>query len=258
MISILTPTYNRRKTLQRLYESILNQTSKDLEWIVIDDGSSDETKEFINQCCCEKKINIKYFFQQNKGKHAAINIGVELALGDWIFIVDSDDAITPDAVEKIEKKIESYKSDDLAGICFRKADFSGGIIGEKFNSFDDIFLSATEAGNYFKGDLAYVFRRQALNSNKFPVFKDEKFVPELYIWNKITDDGKVIFSISESIYLCEYLDGGYTKNFKNNLKKNPMGFFIFYVDQFKREKNTRMKLKNIIRSIQCFYYILTK
>ncbi|MDO2296100.1 glycosyltransferase family 2 protein, partial [Escherichia coli] len=86
------------------------------------------------------------------------------------------------------------------------------------------YLNATEISNLINGDVAYCFKKESLVKNPFPRIEDEKFVPELYIWNKITDKAKIRFNISKVIYLCEYLDDGLSKNFHNQLKKYPKGF----------------------------------
>ncbi|HFU7597993.1 TPA: glycosyltransferase family 2 protein, partial [Escherichia coli] len=104
------------------------------------------------------------------------------------------------------------------------------------------------------GDVAYCFKKESLVKNPFPRIEDEKFVPELYIWNKITDEAKIRFNISKVIYLCEYLDDGLSKNFHNQLKKYPKGFKIYYKDQRKREKTYIKKTKMLIRYLQCCYY----
>jgi glycosyltransferase involved in cell wall biosynthesis len=102
MITIFTPTYNRAYSLRRLYDSLCKQTSNDFEWLVVDDGSTDDTENLINSFIADGKVDIRYFKQANGGKHRAINFGVREARGELFFIVDSDDQVTPDAVEWIE------------------------------------------------------------------------------------------------------------------------------------------------------------
>ena len=173
--------------------------------------------------------------------------------GNFIFIVDSDDILTEDALVYVQNAIDSLGKND-AGICFRRAYFDGTLIGTNKLSSEPIYLSPTEAANYFQGDLAYIFRTSALLSHPFPTIKGEKFVPELLIWNAIGDEGKIIFYPDKAIYLCEYLEDGYTVNFKRNLRLNPKGFALFYRDQFFREKSSVRKIKCTIRYLQCLYY----
>ena len=102
-ITVLTPTYNRAKLLDRLYQSLCQQTYQDFEWIVVNDGSKDDTDEVVQSFIAEKKINILYIKQENGGKHRAINRGVKEAKGKLFFTIDSDDCLTKDAVEKVIK-----------------------------------------------------------------------------------------------------------------------------------------------------------
>lgn len=252
MITVLTPTYNRAYTLERLYQSLLLQ-SVPFEWLIIDDGSTDTTRELITSLQTNAPFPIHYIYQTNSGKHVAINTGAREAKGDFIFIVDSDDLLTNDALIYVQNTINSLTESDI-GICFRRAYFDGILIGKKNAASEPLYLSPTEAGNYFQGDLAYIFRTSILLFHPFPIIKGEKFVPELLIWNRISDEGRIVFYPDKAIYLCEYLEDGYSKNFKANLKRNPKGFALFYRDQFFRENSLIRKLKCTIRYLQCQYY----
>lgn len=252
MITVLTPTYNRAYTLERLYQSLLLQNIP-FEWLIIDDGSTDTTRQLIATFQQSSPFTIRYTYQDNAGKHLAINTGVPKAQGDFVFIVDSDDMLTEDALFYVQNVIESLGKNDV-GICFRRAYFDGNLIGTNKLSAEPLYLSPTEAGNYFQGDLAYIFRTSALFSHPFPAINGEKFVPELLIWNAIGDEGKIIFYPDKAIYLCEYLADGYTVNFKRNLRRNPKGFALFYRDQIFRERSLIRKIKCAVRYLQCLYY----
>ena len=106
LITVLTPTYNRAKLLERLYQSLCQQTYQDFEWIVVNDGSKDHTNEVVQSFVAEKKINIIYIKQENGGKHRAVNSGVKVAKGELIFIADSDDWLPFNAIEIV---MEKYK-----------------------------------------------------------------------------------------------------------------------------------------------------
>jgi hypothetical protein len=256
MITVLTPTYNRTYTLERLYKSLLLQNLP-FEWLIIDDGSTDATKELVTAFQKDSPFSIRYIYQENSGKHVAINTGVCAAQGDFIFIVDSDDAITDDALSVLQNAIDSLNK-TIMGVCFRKILFNGNMIGNTLLSSEPIILSPTQAGSLFQGDLAYIFRTSALLSNPFPVIKGETFVPELLIWNRIADEGGILFYPTTAIYQCEYLADGYSANFKQNLRKNPQGFALFYRDQFFRERSLIQKTKCAIRYFQCLIYGITR
>nr|WP_269848298.1 glycosyltransferase family 2 protein [Ralstonia sp. ASV6] len=253
----MTPTFNRAYTLPRLYESLVRQTSRDFEWLVVDDGSEDETGELISRLAKNKAVRIRYIAQANAGKHIALNTGVQQAHGDMILIVDSDDALVDGAIQQIKDRLTEHMREDLSGLCFRKALFDGKLLGRVIKA-DAMKLNPTEASKMFKGDLAYVFKRSTMASNPFPQIPGEKFVPELYVWNKIADMGCIVFFPEDVIYRCEYLPDGYTHNFMSTLKKNPKGFLLFYASQISRETSVLLKLKYSIRWLQCLYYSAAK
>jgi glycosyltransferase involved in cell wall biosynthesis len=117
LITVFTPTYNRAKLLKRLYDSLCVQTFTDIEWLIIDDGSVDNTEKIVNGFIAENKIGIRYIKQRNGGKHRAINHGVREAKGELFFIVDSDDWLPEDSLETINKYYQGIKDDkSFAGI----------------------------------------------------------------------------------------------------------------------------------------------
>ncbi|MEQ1450447.1 glycosyltransferase family A protein [Acinetobacter lwoffii] len=262
LVSVVTATYNRASTLSRLFESLQAQKYINFEWIVVDDGSLDETEFLVSEFKKKCRFEIKYYYQENSGKPSAINHSVLKAKGDYIFIVDSDDALTVDAIETINNDVNmlQYENCSFSGLCYRKAYFNGSLLGSKFSEKDEnnFFMNATELKNIFNVDLAFCFKRECMLKEPFPIIKNEKFVPELYIWNKITDIEKVAVFINKTLYLCEYLPDGLSANFKSELKKYPKGFFVYYKDQFFREVNLVNKLKMLIRALQCCFYIIMR
>ncbi len=258
MLTVFTPTYNRVKTISRLYDSLEKQSSHNFNWIIVDDGSEDETESYIQSIIDHAPFKVTYVKQDNSGKHSAINKGISLSNDEWFFIVDSDDVLPGDSISKVTEKIALLDS-TYSGVCFRKADLEGNLLGTSAQMVDyEKNMSPTEAGHLFKGDLAYIFRSESMKKYPFPIIKGEKFVPELYIWNKIGDCGKIKFFGRDVVYLCEYLDDGYSQNFSRNLLRNPKGFSIHYRAQISREYTLKNKLKNLIRYLQCECYILRK
>ncbi|WP_185073765.1 glycosyltransferase family 2 protein [Pseudomonas protegens] len=255
MITVLTPTYNRAATLSRLFQSLCTQSNMSFEWLVVDDGSNDGTYDLINEFSTGAPFTIRVVRQENSGKHVALNNGIAKAHSPWVFIVDSDDALITTAIEDIECALSDLDSGPLVGVCYRRAYFNLNVIGRDSGlNCSPVVMSPTEAGNFFKGDLAYVFKAEVLLKYPFPVVKGEKFVPELFIWNKVGDEGDIYFFGDKAIYLSDYLDDGYSKNFSSNLRKNPTGFLIFYWAQIFRERKYSYKVKNFLRAIQCFFY----
>ena len=132
-ITIFTPAYNRAHLLQRLYDSLLIQTYKNFEWLIVDDGSTDNTKQIVDKFIEENKLQIKYIYKDNGGKHTAINTGVQQAKFDLFLIVDSDDFLPEDAVSLTFKAWQNVKDNSkVCGIIGLSQFTKGKIIGDKF------------------------------------------------------------------------------------------------------------------------------
>ncbi|MGN5534843.1 glycosyltransferase family 2 protein [Acinetobacter sp. Lyrl_1] len=233
MISIVTATYNRAHLLPRLYESLKSQKSLNFEWIVVDDGSVDDTEKFIMTVKAEKLIEISYIKKNNGGKHTALNIGIEAARYDYIFFVDSDDILPENSIYIISNKIkEIINRPDytrLAGICGLKSDFNGKVVGN--NLTKDIVCSYLDFRYKYNiiGDKAEVFKKKILLDYKFPVYKREKFCPEALIWNRISTKYNMLF-FNDIIYCCEYQEEGLSHNSINIRKNSPNSTLLYYYE----------------------------
>lgn len=262
MITIFTPTYNRAYRLPNLYKSLQAQTCKDFEWLVVDDGSTDNTSELFEKWQTEdNSFPIRYFKQPNGGKHRAINRGVKEAKGEYFFIVDSDDVLTNDAVEQITRLVpEANANPEICGMCFRCKNIKTNkiIIGSPFPN-DGMLASSLEWVYKYKidGDKSEVVNTAILRRYPFPEFEGENFVPEALIWNRIADSYRMICK-NEGIYLCEYLPDGLSMGFNSNLRRNPNGFGLFYCETMKRGISFKVTLKNLLRTVQCWLYKLSK
>lgn len=224
MISILTPTYNRGYIISKAYQSLKSQTDKDFEWIIIDDGSVDDTEKIVKEFIKEKALNIKYYKKSNGGKHTALNYGLKYVKGSSIIILDSDDILTNDAVEKTKKYWKKYdKQKNISAISFIKITPDGKKIGKEMenNEFISNYIDYRCNKNVY-GDMAEVYKTEILKKYPFPVFKDEKFLSEAIVWNKISFDYDMVF-VNEAIYIAEYLDDGLTKNSLNMRINSPIG-----------------------------------
>ncbi|HFP6816260.1 glycosyltransferase family 2 protein [Enterococcus faecium] len=216
MISIITATYNRAHTLPFLYDSLNRQTSKLFEWIIIDDGSQDSTRDLIESfTSINNEFSIKYEYKKNGGKHTAINMGVKIAKGEYIFIVDSDDQLTPDAIETIENWIDTLQnSSKIVAVAGTRGNFNGKRIGDYPKKYHNSYIDVknTERRKYkLLGDKAEVYRTEILRKYPFPVFSEEKFLTESSVWDEIAYQGYYVRWYDKVIYLCEYLEHGLTK-----------------------------------------------
>lgn len=229
-ITILTPTYNREQTLPRLYNSLKKQTNYEFEWIIIDDGSIDNTSKIVDKWKNDNnKFKITYVKKENGGKHTAINRGLEYAKGKMIFIVDSDDYLTNDAIEKIIKyeKTINQSSGKYAGIAMNKGSENNKIIGTTFKG-KYVDATALERKKYhINGDKAEIFYTQVLKNNKFPEFEGEKFVTEALVWNRIAKQGYKLRWFQDIIYICEYRDDGLSKKGISRFKDSPKGLLLY-------------------------------
>lgn len=260
MITIFTPTFNRAYRLPDLYHSLQRQTNQDFEWLVIDDGSTDNTSELFEKWKMDESFPISYIKQPNGGKHRAINRGVKEAKGEFFYIVDSDDFLTDDAVEQIIRLVPEVNANpQICGMCFRcKSSKTNVIIGKLFPE-DGMLASSLEWVYKYKvgGDKSEVVSTEILRKYPFPEFEGENFVPEALIWNRIADSYKMICK-NTAIYVCEYLPDGLSVGFKRNLKRNPKGFGLFYSETMMRHISLMVTLKNMIRAVQCWWYSMRK
>lgn len=230
IVSVFTPLYNRKDLLPRLYESLTKQTNYNFEWIICDDCSEDGSYELAKELeQKEERFPIKVDrTKRNGGKHRAINRGAATANGFMFFIVDSDDALTQNAIEKIftwEKTIQEVK--DFAGLGFLKSDLSMNPVGTTFpDPFRDCSSLEREKNGIY-GDKAEVFYTHVIKKYPFPEFEGEKFLTEAVVWDRIAYDGLKIRWINEIIYLCEYQQDGLSANWDKNLANNPEGYALW-------------------------------
>lgn len=227
-ITVFTPTYNRSKTLERLYNSLKIQTFTDFEWLIIDDGSTDNTEQLIKKFIDEKKINIKYSKKINEGKHIAVKEGAKLAEGEFFFIVDSDDMLTENSLETIsdyEQKLDA----NLAGFFFRMINFCNQeLIGDSFPSEEFIsnHVHKTFVLN-IKGDLAEVLKTSVLRSIDIPKIEGEKFCAESLFLNRIAKQYNSLY-VNKAIYVAEYLPDGLTSKTILNRRNSPTYATLIY------------------------------
>ena len=241
MITVFTPTYNRAHLLPRLFESLCKQTFKDFEWVIVDDGSVDDTKEVVDKFLVHSfqflddsdkaSFPIRYFYQENGGKHRAINRGVKEANGELFFIADSDDILPPNALETVAGIYKEIKDDSsFAGVCGLDGTFEGNVIGSGLpqNVIDDTSIAVR-----FKlgvtGDMKEVFRTDVLKEFPFPEIEGECFCPEVLVWNRIATKYKLRY-FNQIIYLAEYQNDGITSGIVRARMKSPIASMMTYAE----------------------------
>ena len=225
MITVLTPTFNGGGRLQSLWESLQKQTVKDFEWFVVDDGSTDGTKDLITQLQEKSDFPIRYIYKSNGGKHTALNVGIHTICSELIFIVDSDDCVTDDAVESILKIHKKYRSqNNICGYAFLRAFPDGKVNGKKFDvdekigSYIDVRVNGDDTG----ADKAEVFKTHCLKEFPFPEYSNEKFLGEDLVWVRMARKYEMVH-INKAIYVGNYLEDGLTNNRRKHNIASPIG-----------------------------------
>lgn len=237
MISVFTATYNRAKNLKDLYKSLQEQTYKDFEWIIVDDGSTDNTKEVIDGFIKNNDMKIIYKYQKNGGKMRAHNTGVSLVNGEYFFGIDSDDSLTPNALEIVDKYYQKIKdNDEIAGLVFlNRKKGTDEIIGTKFpeDNIVDTYYNIYKKYNV-TGDKEFTFKTKIVKEYLFPVAEGEKFVPEAALFNRVCKKYKFLFC-NEVAMNVEYLESGYSNNYFKLAKNNPKGQVLYYKELYELE-----------------------
>ena len=245
-LTYFTPTYNRAQNLPKLYESLVNQTDKRFIWLVVDDGSKDNTSELINKWIKENKIEIEYIYKNNGGKHTAIDLSNEVCKTEFINCIDSDDCVSPDSTEILYNYFEKISNNDnICGIVGRRASFEGVPFNNSFplNNETLYFRELSEKYGYSQ-DTNLVFKTEIIKKYKFPQFENERFVTESVFYNQFLFDYKM-FSIPELLYLGEYQEDGYTVQGLRLFYKNPEGY-LYALKQnayYSIKNNDSLKIK---------------
>ncbi|CDE25864.1 glycosyl transferase family 2 [Clostridium sp. CAG:440] len=234
-ISVLTSTYNRGNLLKKLYNSLIQNSNYnvDIQWLIIDDGSKDDTKNIVKDFKDENKIEIKYFYQENQGKMLAINKLVKEANGDLIIECDSDDYFTEDAFDIIKNEYQKCDKSDIYALCFLKYDQNGNNMGNLFKN-----EKTTMFDLYFKegenGEKALVFFADVRKKYKHELEHNEKFVTEARMYHKMDVKYKMI-CINKPIMICEYQKDGYSKNIIEQFKNNPYGYYKYFQEILEKD-----------------------
>ena len=223
-LTIFTPAYNRAHTIAQTYESLCRQTCKDFEWLVIDDGSTDNTHHLIEGWMAENRIPIRYVFQKNQGMHGAHNTAYKNIHTELNTCIDSDDWMPDDAVEKIVSFWKKNGSDKYAGIIGLDMTKEGVIIGTPFSKDT---ISTTLMGFYRKGgkgDKKLVYRTDVVKKYPpYPLFEGEKYVGLSYLYMLIDQDYELL-TLNHPLVIVEYQQDGSSLNMFRQYWNNPQGF----------------------------------
>ncbi len=227
-ISIFTPTFNRVKQLERLYYSLCAQTYKDFSWIIVDDGSTDDTRLVVKSWEKENILNIHYYRQSNGGKQRAYNKGISNSIGEIFICIDSDDTYVDSALEKIIRVWESIeRKDEVIAISYLSMTQDGELIGTRFPNVEYGHHFDIHNNHSVYGDKGMAFHIPKLKKFRFPVFEGEKFTTEALLYNRMSVRYKTRY-INECLEIKEYLKGGLSDKYKNLLIGNPKAAALYY------------------------------
>lgn len=256
-LTVFTPAYNRAHTLGRTYDSLLRQENKDFIWLIVDDGSADETAQLVRSWQNnDNGFEIRYVFKENGGMHTAHNTAYAHIDTELNVCIDSDDMLASGAVDKILKKWETVKNQGYAGIVGLDADFDGNIIGCGFpeNMTETTLKGYYDAGG--RGDKKLVYRTDVINRYPpYPVFEGEKYVALAYKYRLIDREYKLAV-LNEVLCEVEYQTDGSSMNMWGQYRRNPQGFAFWRTIQAQDPASKAELVKNTIH--YCSSEILAK
>lgn len=234
-ITVFTPTYNREKLIETLYRSLQRQTDKNFEWLVVDDGSSDGTEQLIRKWMAEEKaFCIRYYKTENGGKHRAINLGLDLACGEFFMVVDSDDYLSDDAVEKLHRWLaELDENSVLKGVAANKGrsltETPNPIFSEQYldKTLLDMYSYEENGKKVLSGERALCFRTDFHRNYKYPEFEGETFLTEAVTYNRMARDGYQMRFYNDIIWVYEYQEDGLTHQGSELYRNNPRGYGLW-------------------------------
>lgn len=250
-LTVFTPTYNRAYCLGNCYESLKRQSCKDFIWLIIDDGSTDNTRDLVSSWIKEKVVPIRYYQQENQGMHGAHNTAYELIDTELNVCIDSDDYMPDDAVEKIILFWKQYGSSKVSGIIGLDATVDGKVLGTRMPS---VVKQATLGEIYSKyngkGDKKLVYRTELTRKYPYPLFKGERLVPLSYKYSMLDLEYPMLL-MDEVLCIVQYMPDGSTNNIIKQYRNNPNGFSFF------RKAMMKISKRPVYRFRQAIHYVAT-
>lgn len=246
--TVFTPVYNRALLIGRVYQSLQRQTFKNFEWIIIDDGSSDDIVEVVSDMQRDNcGFPIKFERKLNGGKHTAHNRAIEIAEGELFTVLDSDDQLSADCLETVYQTWLLIKDNErIVGIWGNDIDMDGNPIGSDFPR-DGFVTNAIELRDVYKvkGDKFSIDRLSVLRQYPFPEYKNEKFITEAIVWNRMAIKYD-IYCINKPMKIVEYRDDGLSSRSLLLRYNNPQGACVYYHERSMISKALSEKVKNVI------------
>ncbi|GBD69207.1 hypothetical protein TEHN7118_2013 [Tetragenococcus halophilus subsp. halophilus] len=235
---VVTPTYNRKELIERLYKNLLNQSSYNFKWLIIDDGSTDGTEAYVQEIIESNQIVIEYHYKTNGGKGKALNYAFELVENDtFLLIVDSDDTLLYDGVNKVKKSVEEFAKENIGAIFFLY-EFTDGkkILGSKKELNTTIVSNRYEYNNlYGQHDGCIGYYSHVVKKYKYPEFDNETYIGPTVIQLAMSQEFNIVFT-PQVIGVAEYQPNGLTKKGRKLRINNPKGM-VYYAELQMSSKN---------------------
>ena len=252
-LTIFRPAYNRAHTIGRTYDSLCRQTCKDFEWLIIDDGSSDNTRELVEGWMTENKIPIRYIYQENQGMHGAHNTAYKNIQTELNTCIDSDDWMPDDAVEKIVSFWKENGSERYAGIIGLDIDMNGKLISVPFPDS----MKSTTLVDYEQtigyGDTKMVLRTDVVNQYPpYPRFEGERYFSLGYLYLLIDQDYECL-TLNEPLVVVDYQVDGSSMGMWRQYWNNPQGFAFLRKEHMRLYRRWNFRWRSSIHyAAHCF------
>lgn len=260
-LTIFTPTYNRAHLLGKLFFSLHNQSVKNFEWLILDDGSEDDTAEMVRQFQTKADFPIRYIYQKNQGKHIAINTAVQQTFNELFLTIDSDDEMIENSLEKIAELLPSFvENENIAAICFPHFSYNEkkAKTNKEMNFNEKILDSIQLEKDYgISGEFNYLFKTHILKKYPYPQFPGEKFIKESVVYKRIDLFYKNLY-VNQFIVKGEYLQDGLSSDFRSLLERNPNGSALAYLETVNDDRPSLDEKKEAFRNYWYFAKLANK
>ena len=253
-LTVFTTTYNRAYLLPQLYNSLCGQSNPNFIWLVVDDGSTDNTRELVASWIRDAVLEIRYIYQDNQGMHGGHNTAYANIETTWNTCIDSDDYMPPNAVEIILEHIDGV-GEGYAGFAGLDIDKNGNIIGSEFpEGLHESNLLDIYNKHHIKGDKKLVYKTAIVRKYPpYPLFKNENFVPLSYLYYLIDQDYKLKL-INKPLVVVEYQTDGSTKNMLRQYRRNPRGFAFARKSALTIGISLKDDFKNLVHIVSSFLF----
>lgn len=250
-VTVVTPTYNRGYILDKCYTSLKNQTSKSFIWLIIDDGSTDNTEEIVLKWKEEGHIPIEYYRKENGGKASALNVALDKTNTEYFACLDSDDQFTSIAIEEALKNLSTIKeNDNYCGIIALRNTSNGGVVGGKRIPEEVVETTVMEITDKYRirPEFIQFYKMSVISNYRFPEIQGEKYISPEFIAREI--NRKFKFKVSQqNLCICDYIEDGLTKNKVSIISKNPRGYTLIKKQSYELSEGLYAKSKHGIMYI---------